>query len=289
MSSNNIENNNETKEEILEIKSKDAKNNSSLKNSKFEGLTSEQIIKKYEEVLNSREKQFYDLSKERGKLSQKIKTLEEKKEKSKYNNDKLKEIFSKYDSILKKELRNKEFEFMKLTNLENKYDDLQNKIDYIINKQNALAESSRRKRDKKNNDTEEIMKLKDKTPEIIKEANNNIISEEKNILKEETKEEIKEEKEIIKEDEKDNKIEEKVETNNNKEIQLIEIEKKEEKKNEKIEEKKNERKEENQNKKENKNISARERLNKLKEKKGKVQKLNFSDFINHTNSSDNNI
>ena len=34
---------------------------------------------------------------------------------------------------------------MKLTNLENKYDDIQNKIDYVINKQNAIFESGLRK------------------------------------------------------------------------------------------------------------------------------------------------
>ena len=130
-------NNNNSKNEVFK---------SSLKNNKFKNLTSEQIIRKYEEVLNSREKQYYDLSKERVKLEQKVKSLEEKREKSKMNNDKLKEVFSKYDLILKQELRNKELEFMKLANLENKYDDLQNKIDYIINKQNALYESSKRKK-----------------------------------------------------------------------------------------------------------------------------------------------
>ena len=37
---------------------------SSLKNNKFKGMTAEQIIKKYEDVLFSREKQFYELSNE---------------------------------------------------------------------------------------------------------------------------------------------------------------------------------------------------------------------------------
>ena len=39
---------------------------SSLKNIKFDELTAEQIIKKYEEVLNSREKQVFELSAEAG-------------------------------------------------------------------------------------------------------------------------------------------------------------------------------------------------------------------------------
>ena len=45
---------------------------SSLKNIKFDELTAEQIIKKYEEVLNSREKQLFELSSEVGKVTQKL-------------------------------------------------------------------------------------------------------------------------------------------------------------------------------------------------------------------------
>ena len=121
-------NNKEITDNILLNNGQQEHNHSSLKNDKFKGLTSEQIIKKYEDVINSREKQYHELSKEIKKLNNTIKILKEKKEKSKINNDKLKEVFSKYESILKQELRNKEFDFMKLTNLENKYDDLQNKI-----------------------------------------------------------------------------------------------------------------------------------------------------------------
>ena len=128
---------------------------SSLKNNKFKNLTAEQIIKKYEDVLFSREKQFYELSNEIGKLTQKIQFLVQKKEKSKYNNNILNDIFSKKQQLLKQELSNKEIVFMKLTDLEHKYDDLQNKIDDIINKQNALAESSMREKEKSNQDREE--------------------------------------------------------------------------------------------------------------------------------------
>ena len=273
-------------EEKIEIKKKDQIINnsnkevfkSSLKNAKFKGLTSEQIIRKYEDVLNSREKQFYDLSKERGKLSQRIQLLEEKREKSKKNNDKLKEVLSKYDLILKQELRNKELEFMKLTNLENKYDDLQNKIDYIINKQNALYESSKMK-NSSNQNSEEIKKLIDKNPPLIqeendfKDINNNIKQKEKINLNENTKEE----NQIIEKDENETKLlNEDNNINNN--VSNIVKEKNDIKENN-----------ENKNKNENKHISARERLNKLKEKKGKVQKLNLSEFLNNTNNSNINI
>ena len=271
-------------EEKNEIKQKDESINnskketlkSSLKNNKFKGLTSEQIIRKYEEVLNSREKQFYDLSKERGKLSQKIQLLEEKRDKSKMNNDKLKEVLSNYDLILKQELRNKELEFMKLTNLENKYDDIQNKIDYIINKQNALYESSKMKKSS-NQNSEEVKKLIDKNPPLIQEENDFNDINNDNIDKEKIniEENIKEENKIIEKDLNEIKlISEDKEINNNETN----------KENDKIDIKEIN---ENKNKSDNKHISARERLNKLKEKKGKVQKLNLSEFLN--NNSNINI
>ena len=132
---------NESEKETEKSNSKKVNKQSTLKNINLNGLTSEQIIKKYESVLFSREKQFYELSNEITKLTQTIQKLVEKKNKSKYNNDKLKEILENNEKILKQELSNKEIGFMKLTDLEHKYDDLQNKIDDIINKQNALAES----------------------------------------------------------------------------------------------------------------------------------------------------
>ena len=56
---------------------------------------------------------------------------------------------------------------MKLNNLENKYDDLQNKIDYIINRQNALAESFLRKKGKG------IIKENNQLKELINNQDNN--------------------------------------------------------------------------------------------------------------------
>jgi len=231
---------------------------SSLKNGKFKGLTSEEIIKKYENVLFSREKQFNELSNEITKLTQIIQNLVEKKNKSKYNNDKLKEILEKNEKILKQELSNKEIAFMKLTDLEHKYDDLQNKIDDIINKQNALAES----KEKKGN--EESIKLIDKNSQKIKEEKDHYNNEDgdNNVVKE---------KELAK---NKNIIEETKEKFENKDIE----------RNMKNEIKMNE----NNEKKENKHISARERLNRLKEKKEKVQKLNLSELINQTNNNNNN-
>ena len=161
---------------------------SSLKNNKFEGLTAEQIIKKYENVLFSREKQFFELSQEIGKLTQKVQNLVQRKEKSKYNNDILKDIFSKNEQRLKQELTNKEIVFMKLTLIEHKHDDLQNKIDDIIFKQNALADSTQKEKERMNQDKEEGKKLIDKDIfNVIKEENkiNNTEKEINNEIKEE--------------------------------------------------------------------------------------------------------
>ena len=246
---------NESEKETEKSNSIKVNKQSTLKNINLNGLTSEQIIKKYESVLFSREKQFYELSNEITKLTQTIQNLVEKKNKSKYNNDKLKEILENNEKILKQELSNKEIGFMKLTDLEHKYDDLQNKIDDIINKQNALAES------KEKNENEENINLIDKNKQNIEDEKNRVKN---NIIKEEKK------------DEENKKI--------NEEIKVDKNEEKSEKKN--IEKNDNiniEQKFEYKEKKETRVISARERLNKLKEKKEKLQKLNFSEIISQTN------
>ena len=56
---------------------------SSLKNAKFDNMTAEQAIKKYEEVLSSREKQIFELSSEIGQINQKIQKMRAKYENSK--------------------------------------------------------------------------------------------------------------------------------------------------------------------------------------------------------------
>ena len=200
MSSNENEKE-KVKSNIIINANKKEKSPSSLKYNKFNGLTSEEIIKKYENVLFSREKQFNELSNEINKLTQTIQNLVEKKNKSKYNNDKLKEILENNEKILKQELSNKEVAFMKLTDLEHKYDDLQIKIEDIINKQNALAET----KEKEVND--ENKKLKDKSPQKINEGKeNNYIKKEEKKEKKEIKDEIKDEINIEEEGDNLNKI-----------------------------------------------------------------------------------
>ena len=232
---------------------------SSLKNDQFKGLTSTQIINKYEDVLLSREKQFFELSNEITKLTQTIQILVEKKNKSKYKNDKLKEILEKNQKILKQELSNKEIAFMKLTELEHKYDDLQDKIDDIINKQNALVEL------KEKNEDEENRKVILPNKKNIYEENNIINSDIQET--EMIKDEIKENNNIIKDLKNESISENKIIDNN-----ITEKGKNDSKKTE------------SQEKKPNTYISAKERLNRLKEKKEKVQKLNLSKIINQTSN-----
>ena len=260
---------------------------SSLKNDKFKGMTAEQIINKYESVLLSREKQFFELTQEIGKASHIIQTLKQKKEDYIYNNVLLKDLFSKREQQLKQELSNKEITFMKLTDMEHKCDDLENKIDYIINKQNALADLSmkERERERMNQDKEEGKTLLGKEMQKEKEKENN--------NKEENK---KDENDAIKDsnDSNDNNdiinnnedgLEKKEEKNNN-----INIDSNEEKKEikENIKEIKN-TKDAVPEKKENSFLLAKERLNRLKkERNKKIQKLDLSEFLSQSNENNDN-
>ena len=146
---------------------------SSLKNAKFENMTAEQVIKKYEEVLNSREKQIFELSSEIGQNNKILQKMKAKYENSKEKNTKLKNILEKKEVLLKQELDNKELMFMQLTKKEKECDEMQQKLDEL-------------KENKKNPKKEEL--------------NNNVIKNE-NIK--ENKDEEKE-KEIKKEKEKEN-------------------------------------------------------------------------------------
>ena len=111
---------------------------SSLKNSKFENMTAEQVIKKYEEVLTSRERQIYELSSEIGQINKKLQKMRAKNEINKEKNIKLKNILQKKESILKQELDNKELMFMQLTKKEKECDEVQQKIsDFKQNKNSA--------------------------------------------------------------------------------------------------------------------------------------------------------
>ena len=145
---------------------------SSLKNAKFENMTAEQVIKKYEEVLSSRERQIFELSSEIGQINKKMQKMKAKCENSKEKNIKLKNILQKKEVLLKQELDNKELMFMQLTKKEKECDEIQQKIKDM----------------KEDNKFEKKEEIKSENIENIKNEENKEINEEK-------KEEIKKEKE----------------------------------------------------------------------------------------------
>ena len=137
-------------------------NQSSLKNAKFENMTAEQVIKKYEEVLNSREKQIYELSAEIGQINKKMQKMKAKFENSKEKNIKLKNILQKKEVLLKQELDNKELMFMQLTKKEKECDEIQKKIeDLKKNKKSTQKDEIKYNDNKINNDVEKINEKKD--------------------------------------------------------------------------------------------------------------------------------
>ena len=157
-------------------------NQSSLKNAKFENMTAEQVIKKYEEVLNSREKQIYELSAEIGQINKKTQKMKAKFENCKEQNTKLKNIFQKKEVLLKQELDNKELMFMQLTKKEKECDEIQKKIDDLKqNKKSTKKDEINSNSNNKNNNDDEKSKEN-------KFENNNKEEEKKESVKEKEKE-----------------------------------------------------------------------------------------------------
>ena len=157
-------------------------NQSSLKNAKFENMTAEQVIKKYEEVLNSREKQIYELSAEIGQINKKTQKMKAKFENCKEQNTKLKNIFQKKEVLLKQELDNKELMFMQLTKKEKECDEIQKKIDeFKQNKKSTKKDEINSNSNNKNNNDDEKSKEN-------KFENNNKEEEKKELVKEKEKE-----------------------------------------------------------------------------------------------------
>ena len=142
---------------------------SSLKNINFDELTAEEIIKKYEQFLDSREKQVFELSSMVGQVTQKLENLKPKYEDSKDKNAKLKIILQKKEELLKQELENKEIMFMQLSNKEKEYDEIQQKIKDFKNKKNKNNQKDSNKDDKSNNKDEKENKKEDKKDKDEKE------------------------------------------------------------------------------------------------------------------------
>lgn len=97
---------------------------SSLKHFNFTGWTADQILEKYESVLDSREKQITDLTIELGTLNETLNCCIEKCTNYVEENDTLKTKLKRRDDQLAQELTNKEILFMKLDRKEVECDEL---------------------------------------------------------------------------------------------------------------------------------------------------------------------
>ena len=139
-------------------------NNSSLKNIIFSGMSSQEIISKYENVLASREAQLTQLTKEMGVLNNRVNDLNAKMvninkqnlELINENND-LKQKLIKKDKYLETELSSKEIMFMRLQNKEVEYDNL-------LKKYNELTKNSDDKKNEENIQESIFTRIKNNFP-----------------------------------------------------------------------------------------------------------------------------
>ena len=106
---------------------------SSLKNFNFEGMTTEEIINKYESVLSTREKQILDLTVEIGNSNSEINKLTDEIEKYDKENEVLLNKINKIEKNISQELSNKEIMFMRLQQKESEVEFLQIQLDALIN------------------------------------------------------------------------------------------------------------------------------------------------------------
>ena len=107
-------------------------NGSSLKNFNFEGMTTEEIINKYESVLSTREKQILDLTVEIGNANTEINKLTDEIEKYDKENETLLNKINKIEKNISQELSNKEIMFMRLQQKESEVEFLQIQLDALI-------------------------------------------------------------------------------------------------------------------------------------------------------------
>ena len=113
---------------------------SSIKNLDFSGMTDEQIIEKYENVLVARENQLEELSSKVGKMNETLLLYSEKYNTLEENNKELKNKLSKKEEQLNIELNSKEIMFIQLEKKENENEELKKEFDELIelSKQNNI-------------------------------------------------------------------------------------------------------------------------------------------------------
>ncbi len=128
-------------------------NGSSLKKFNFEGMTTEEIINKYESVLSSREKQILDLTVEIGNANSEINKLTEELEKNDKENIELLNKINKIEKNISQEMKNKEVMFMRLQQKESEAEFLQIQLDALQNGTNIRPMEE--KKIEKNNEKKE--------------------------------------------------------------------------------------------------------------------------------------
>ena len=107
-------------------------NGSSLKNFNFEGMTTEEIINKYESVLSTRENQLLSLTIEIGNANSEINKLTDEIEKYDKENEMLLNKINKIEKNISQELNNKDIMFMRLQQKESEVEFLQIQLDALI-------------------------------------------------------------------------------------------------------------------------------------------------------------
>ena len=107
-------------------------NGSSLKNFNFEGMTTEEIINKYESVLSTRENQLLSLTIEIGNANSEINKLTDEIEKYDNENEILLNKINKIEKNISQELNNKDIMFMRFQQKESEVEFLQMQLDALV-------------------------------------------------------------------------------------------------------------------------------------------------------------
>ena len=141
---------------------------SSLKNFNFEGMTTEEIINKYEAVLSTREKQVLDLTIEIGNANAEINKLTDEIEKYDKENVTLLNKIKKIEKNITQELSNKEIMFSRLQEKESEVEFLQIQLDALINGTNI--QPTEEKKVVKNEDTGFFTSAKNKMKALKEKA-----------------------------------------------------------------------------------------------------------------------
>lgn len=135
---------------------------SSLKHFNYEGMKSNEIVEKYEKVLETRENQLTEISLEIGNMNEKLNLLIDKCSRLEEENNVLNLKVTKKEKTLEQELNSKEIMFKRLEEKENEYDKLKKDYDELVKLlENNKIEIS------KNNNKEKIEKSNEESPQSI--------------------------------------------------------------------------------------------------------------------------